>query len=529
MKNKLLVIFLIGIMIFLIGGIYSEQLYCCEKTKVNNDGTGGVWCEMAEEDECDISFSSPAATSCESTSYCRLGCCYNTKDGSCSLNTPKKVCDEKGGVWNQDSTCNIQQCQKGCCIQGSNAFIDTITGCKYSSSNLGISLNFNQQITNEIECRLQVTSENKGACVYEENSQKTCKFTTQKECLELRKQETGETTAEASKSFFQRIFGSGDKEATQTTERSVEFYESKLCTNEELETNCLKTKKTTCSNDRVYFTDSCGNIGNIYDSSKYEDVSYWTRVYNLDESCGYEDGSKNSDSCGNCEYLLGSICGLKRTGDTTPRIGDYLCRSLDCSYQGQTYSHGESWCATKTYGNKGTEQNLPGSEYFVLKCNNGEVTSESCGSYREKICEEEEVVKGFSVAKCIANNWKDCYEQTSEKDCENTDKRDCKWTESKWLNQFAQCVPKNAPGFDFWEDGTDAESICARGTIKCKVTYDKGLFGDDYDCKKNCFCLTQEWKDLVSNTCSALGDCGVSVNYIGQEGYNEEVDLFKKI
>ena len=530
----------------MISFISAEQKYCCEKTKVKTDGTGGAWCAIAEKEECDPNFSSPAPTSCESTSYCRMGCCFNSNDGSCSLNTAKKTCEENNGIWNSDASCGISQCQKGCCIQGGNAFIDTATGCKYSSSALNFPYNFNPQITNEIECRMQVTSKNKGACVYEDPQtlRKTCKFVTQKECLELRKQTTGETTEQASQSFFQRVFGGENNKTITETTIEVEFFQDRLCTDDALKTDCIKTKKTTCSDDKVYFVDSCGNLANIYDSSKYEDVGYWTRVYDLDESCGYGKGNKNSATCGNCEPFDGSICGIKKTSDASPQIGNYLCRSMDCTYQGKSYSHGESWCATKEFGNKGTEDNLPGSEHFILKCNNGEITSESCDSFRKMVCSEQEVVKDFSVAKCVTNRWTSCYEQNNSKDCENKDKRDCQWIEkeisklnvpgkniqinAKWDSPNKICIPEFAPGFDFWEETTDAEAICARASIKCKVTYDKGLFEDNYDCKKNCFCLTQEWKDYVSGICSSLGDCGVSVNYINQEGYNEQSELFQK-
>jgi len=552
MRKKILFsVVSILLILSMISFISAEQKYCCEKTKVKDDGKGGAWCMIAEESQCAEGFQK-APTSCESTSYCRMGCCFNSKDGSCSLNTAKKTCEENNGIWDPDASCNIVQCQRGCCIQGSNAFIDTATGCKYSASALNIPFNFNQQITNEIECRMQITSENKGACVYQDpqSGQKTCKFVTQKECLELRKQKTGETTEQASQSFFQRVFGGGNKSQTVTeTTIEVEFFEDRLCTDETLKTNCIKSKKTTCSNDRVYFVDSCGNLASIYDSAKYDDTSYWTRVYDLDESCGYGQGNKNSATCGNCEPLDGSMCGIKRTGDAAPKIGDYLCRSLDCTYQGKTYSHGESWCATKDFGNKGIEDNLPGSEHFVLKCNNGDVTSESCDSFRKMICSEQEVLNGFSVAKCVTNRWTNCYEQNSSKDCENIDKRDCKWIEkgisklkvpgqniqidAEWNFPNEQCIPEFAPGFNFWEDGTDAEAICARASIKCKVTYKKGLLSsgsifDDDNCDKNCFCLNQEWKDYVSGICSSLGDCGVSVNYINQEGYNEQEDLFQK-
>lgn len=532
-KERILFFGFLMISILLIGNIYAEQRYCCERTETSSSGIGGAWCMVAEESQCDESYLK-APTSCESTSFCRSGCCYNNNDGSCSVNTPKKTCEENNGIWSSDPTCNIAQCKEGCCIQGSNAFIDTITGCKYGSSLLGLSLNFNPAITDEIQCRLQTTSEDKGACVYEnEDKIKTCRFTTRGECIEIRKQETGETTEQATKSFFQRVFGgNNEQENTISVTSEVEFFESRLCTDERLETNCLKTRETVCNSDngKVYFKDSCGNLANIYDSTKYEDELYWSRVYEAEQSCGFNDlrGNQDSKTCGNCNFLSGSICGTKETGNS-PEIGNYICKSLSCTYQGKTYDHAESWCATSSLGNKGVEDNLPGSEHAVLKCNNGEITAELCDPLRTSICSEQEIVKGFTVAGCITNNWADCYTQTTEKDCENTDKRFCEWIGSKWTEDTAKCIPKYAPGLEFWKtDDTKAEEICSRATVKCKVTYEKSLISGEYKCKKNCFCLTNEFKNFVSDLCTSIGDCGVSVNYLNQEGYNEEEDLYKK-
>lgn len=488
---------------------------------------------MAEEDECDLSFSAPAATSCESTNYCRLGCCYNTDDGECSPNTAKRTCDEKGGTWSPEADCDITQCQMGCCILGTEAFLDTYTGCKFQSTAFNVEINFKKNIQNEIDCKLQVASETLGACVYERDFEKTCKFTTQKECLELRIQQTGETEQQVTQSWFDRLFG-GNEEETEisTVEVNVEFFEGRLCTDESLETNCAKSTKTTCYDEKVYYTDTCNNRANIYDSEKYDDNSYWTRVYEMDEVCDDGNGNKNSATCGNCDYYSGSFCGLKKTGDASPAIGDNLCRSLDCKYNGETYSHGESWCATEEFGNLGISKNLPGSEYFILDCHNGEVTTIPCKEMRKEICVEEDI-NGFNFAICTLNRWQDCYAQTEEKDCENEDRRDCIWQESKWTGEEANCIPKYAPGLNFWEIGSEvidtssSTQVCSRGNFKCKVTYEKGLF-TKYDCKKNCFCLEQEWMDFVLGTCSSLGDCGMSVNYISQEGYYEEEDLFDK-
>jgi hypothetical protein len=136
-------------------------------------------------------------------------------------------------------------------------------------------------------------------------------------------------------------------------------------------------------------------------------------------------------------------------------------------------------------------------------------------------------VDDFSSAACITNQWQDCFLQTDKDDCENTDKRDCKWINGIVINQNGTsgddgtCVPKYAPGFDFWSSETDSEDICNSATTSCTVTYETDLFGNK-DCVENCDCLDDEWEDKLAEVCTSLGDCGHKTNFVGQEGYNEK-------
>jgi hypothetical protein len=52
----------------------STPSYCCEKT------TNGAYCINTGEENCDASFQK-SPTSCESTSYCKLGTCYDSSEG----------------------------------------------------------------------------------------------------------------------------------------------------------------------------------------------------------------------------------------------------------------------------------------------------------------------------------------------------------------------------------------------------------------------------------------------------------------
>lgn len=479
------------ICILFISLVSAEISYCCEKTKA------GAWCVNAPEDECDDSSGLKIQpTSCESTSYCRLGCCVDSKEGSCSPNTAQKTCQQDGGTWLEGADCDISQCQKGCCDLGTiigTSFI-TQTQCKYISSLYNLETNFRTDIQSELQCIEMATSNVKGACIIRNEVEIKCSHNTKKECSNL----------------------------------GGEFYKGILCSSEKLGTNCGPSKKTTCVNEKVYYLDNCNNVANIYDSNRYEDSIYWTEMIDEDESCGYGEGNIKSKDCGNCRYSLGSICGIKRTGEPNPTYGDYICRDLSCKYEGKTYEHGESWCAGKSEGNKGIEQNLPGSEYFVLTCSNGEIIPEMCDSTRQSVCASSDI-NGISYARCVVNRWDSCTQQNNTKDCENEDKRDCEWVETSWLwGEKGICIPKYSPGFMFWEEDSEAGGICSRATTSCTVTYEKGVLDGEWKCAHNCYCLEERWQTKMQAVCESLGDCGATTNYLGYQGYNDADELITK-
>jgi len=102
-------------------------------------------------------------------------------------NTPQKVCQDTSGTWLDDAQCNVQQCNLGCCILGDQASFVTLTRCKKLSADYGLQTNFKGNVNDETSCILLVQLEDKGACVYEVENQKTCKFTTRAECLNTNK------------------------------------------------------------------------------------------------------------------------------------------------------------------------------------------------------------------------------------------------------------------------------------------------------------------------------------------------------
>lgn len=472
-------------MVFLVGIVSSEDVsYCCEKT------VDGAWCQNSPMDKCDSAFQK-APTACESTSYCKMGCCFDSKEGQCWPNTAKKTCEQQNGSWNENAKCEIAQCKSGCCILGNQqAAFTTQTACKMLATRYGTNIDFRPNIQSELQCITSVTSDVKGACVYEQDFSKTCKFTTKRDCL-----------------------------STIGARTNVSFHENSLCSDPTLGTNCAPTKKTTCveGKSEVYFIDSCGNLANIYDSSKIEDTNYWSRVVTKEDTCDDGTGNKNSRICGNCDYYAGSICKSASAGQVS--YGDNVCKSLDC----EGHSHGESWCMSNAITGK---ENNPGAQSYRMMCYNNEITPDLCDPFRNKICIEAEV-NGFTTARCVNNRWQTCAAMTSQKDCENADQRDCIWKETVW--SVIDCVPKYTPGLDFWK--SDLESVskpteyCGVANAQCKITYEKGLLSG-WKCEKNCECESgKSWENEMMRICSALGDCGSSVNYIGDKGFNNKSDL----
>jgi hypothetical protein len=485
MKNKVILVLIIGM--FLINLIVAQEAsYCSEKT------IDGAWCQNVPEAKIDANYRS-APTSCDATSFCKSGCCYDSSEGTCMRNTPQIVCENDGGVWSDSASCEVPQCELGCCLIGNQAAFVSQQRCKRLSSLYALDINFRTDIANEIQCILSTTSEVKGACVFEEEFETRCQFLSKAKC-----------------------FGLGSA--------NVSFHEDYLCTADELNTICAKTEKTTCvdGRDEVFFVDSCGNVANIYDASKKNDAAYWTKIVDKGESCGAGGNNGDSAVCGNCDYYLGSTCKEYNRGadKRRPQYGDNICRNLDCELDGVPYQHGETFCANS----KGTDESLPGSRNFRLVCYNGEISVEPCADRRAEVCLESDI-DGFKTAACRANRWQDCTKHTLKKDCENKDRRDCEWIGGTTI----KCVPAFAPGFDFWstEESGEAEEICSTASVTCKVTCAEGLTGD-VECESfpdGCGDeegLDSGWEAQQDKVCQGLGDCDGGNNYIGVEGFNSE-------
>jgi hypothetical protein len=436
---------------------------------------------------------------------CELGTCLDPVEGTCSANSPQFACEDIEGQWYENAPA---QCNPGCCLigpaQNDAQYVTEIT-CNTISGETGLPTEW-QPVANEIECLVLANSQTEGACVYEFEFENSCKFTTAEDCLN-----TG-----------------------------GEFYEEFLCSNNQLNTICGKQASTGCleNKDEVYWFDSCGNRENIYDANR---VKSWNegKVLSKEESCELKTGNNplaKQSTCGNCNYFLGSICGLPGGIDDDPVIGDYVCKDLSCVDEwGDDRKNGESWCAfdgiigldNENEPNNERSVDVPGSRHYRKSCLDGEVRIEPCADFRNEICVEnrnDEI--GFSSAACRINQRQDCSAANIDpikldKCEENTD---CS-LKSVQIDQFSfdVCTPKYPPGFDLKAElgGQVGESLCSTATQSCTVIEVKSLL-KGWECEANCDCLDPLFAETMNNLCMSLGDCGAHVNSVGDytdDGY----------
>lgn len=145
----------------------NEVSYCCEKT------LSGAYCQNAPLEQCDRSPKSTgesysaSPTSCDSTSYCQTGCCYDGKEGICMENTPREACKVSNGAWSNSATCATPQCDLGCCVLGQQAAYVPLVRCKKLASLYGLQVDFRKDINDELSCINLAQAQDIGACVYE--------------------------------------------------------------------------------------------------------------------------------------------------------------------------------------------------------------------------------------------------------------------------------------------------------------------------------------------------------------------------
>ena len=454
---------------WLSGGLVSAQstaLWTCQQN------VNGTFCQEYPSTICN----SVCTTSCfpgtrENFAPCQLGTCFDPVNGLCSSGAPQFSCQQSGGQWSAQQPV---QCNRECCLinpdgsgGGDEAQFTTQQQCNHLGQTLGAPVSW-VPVNNEIECLVRANSQAHGACVLElipEENKYNCEFTTQSDCLT----------------------SGGD------------FYQDKLCTDPVLNTKCERTQQTQCFNDLdgVYFVDSCGNRANVYDSTKLNDVSYWSNVVTLQNSCSLGNSnspSQNQQRCGNCNYLLGSICGTPRSGiDQIPIYGNNVCRDLSCVEEnGNTRKNGESWCAFDGRigvdgadgSNAERSVDVPGSRHYKKVCFDGEVRTQPCADFRNQVCvESRDEQIDFSSAACRINLRQQCLAANEDQDSLNRceENQDCflKHVDIDEYFEFDICAPRYPPGFDLStsQGGDVAESTCGIGSQTCTYIEEKKITG----------------------------------------------------
>jgi len=388
--------------------VLSTPTSCCERT------TGGGTCINTQE-ECDTSINPLTGnafrvvpTSCDSTSFCKLGTCYDSKEGMCLENVPLTVCGLNNGTWSEKKATELAQCQLGCCIISDQAAFVTMTRCKSLSTFYGITVDFRNSVASEQACVEIANAQDEGACVFYKNNVKTCTFTTRKNC--------GGVISTVALNASPLEDTSGKR-----------FYKDVLCSNEDLGTINARQTSTGCYQGKVFWFDSEGQRENVYFS---DSAKSWNkgRVADPDEICPESGDSK---TCGNCDYLLGSRCS-EWTGFftlTKPANVNNYCKTTKCTDRdGKERMNGESWCVYD--GKTGDGRDVAGSRQYREICVDGKVQVEACEDFRNQICVHSGIQTSqgeYSVSACRVNRWQDCTQQTKKDNCENTDARDCIW------------------------------------------------------------------------------------------------------
>ncbi len=488
MKKRVKALFQIAIIIFsiftvsLLAEPVSASKVCCEKTK---DGRS---CVNTEQSNCDPS-GSINQISCEQTSFCQLGCCFDFKENIFNKNVPLATCTES-----QEQNPNLQfnlgdfDCgqaladyPRGCCVLANECSYTTSDNCKKLGFEHGTEAEF-QDAVSEVDCVMQCRQQEEGCCITEGG----CSYTTRANCV----------SSEDSLSQF-------------NLNQYCSSFDSCFCKQKD---------HKECYDGNVYWFDSCGN--------KEE----------LVKECSYDKGLK-------CGEVNGQIDCKSLNCKVTPDENN----PLDFFPNGIA-KNGESWCLYDSQ--PGPSLDLVGSRHYRVVCVEGDEIVEPCRDFREEICVQADIETSdgvFRESSCIKNRNEDCttecnkaeppkpgienedeynrelarYKSELAKDkecCENRDLRSCFWAGEE---DSGVCLPLVPPGSKFWEPGS--ENNCDNADKECiTVWYDPGYYKDPKIVSGE-QCETQEFLQSSNAYCRAQGDCGAHYNYKGkytQDGFS---------
>jgi hypothetical protein len=543
--------------------------YCAQHTIY------GAWCQDVPLNQVDTTYQY-SQTSCQSTTYCATGTCVNVQTGTC-LPSPQATCDPaKGGTWYSSTPSNTPICKIGCCLIGDQASFTTKAACSSFSTLYGINSTFDASINNELDCITSAQPQVKGACVYDTGNGRTCEFTTRQTCKGI-----------ASSTFHQDFLctnptlGTNCAMTTQTTciKTADQVYFMDSCGNQANVYDANKVK------DVNYWSYVAGTNGVTLNTGSGANIESTTNG-----DCNYLSGStcmpySSTIDGTNIPAYGNNIC---RNVNCISTSDPYV--SLFNQQYGRTPLNGESWCGLESstsiqlepnghppvtatdIANYDKTGNNPGDTDVLFICANGKVTPQIGAPYRAQVCVQNSTILNTGVkfysAEFVQNNWLLCFAQNSSKNCLNTANGDCQWTTGASVlkdssgapevwdqNQDllvpssgsgdtrgqAACVPKYPSGFD-----TSAQNTCGTVNQICLVNYTQSTLesiSHQWYISGPVTCLQSPYSDDnggqpsivptyqtdISNLCRSMGDCGISINYIGTNGGNGVSDIMSVV
>lgn len=270
--------------IYLMNPVSAADNRCCEKTK------SGEYCLYTDASNCDLNVRSDnAASTCDQTSYCQVGCCQDQVGGTCFKSTPLAKCNALTGKFFSDATCAVSDCKKGCCVISGSCSYVTEKKCDALIKNYpNIPKDF-RDISSELECSNICRGTDQGCC----KTTDKCVFTSRDAC-------------------------SAD---------NGDFSNGEVCS-EISSCGCTKHYTKGCYDDDVYWFDSCGNR-----EDKFQDCDYGAGTI-----CGKNTNGDFTCKSVNCETTYkddknvhdSNMGGLRKNGESwcvyESATGDYLDR-----------------------------------------------------------------------------------------------------------------------------------------------------------------------------------------------------------
>ncbi len=280
----ILILVCVTFTVYMMNPVSAQDMRCCEKTK------SGEYCLYTDASNCDTTIRADnAAASCDQTSYCQIGCCQDSNEGSCYKNTPLAKCNAQNGKFFPDKNCEIAACKKGCCVMSGSCSYVTEKRCEYMLTQYPELTKDFREVATEIECSNICRGTDQGCCKLEDS----CVFTSREAC----------------------------------SSSNGEFNQDKICSDIP-SCQCTKHRIKGCYEDDVYWFDSCGNR-----EDKAQDCDYASGTI-----CGKNSAGEYVCKSTNCETTYkddknvhdGNMGGLRKNGESwcvyESGTGDYIDR-----------------------------------------------------------------------------------------------------------------------------------------------------------------------------------------------------------